>query len=124
MRAWHTHRPRGRCDRLTGGPVPPRYWLEVAAMKVYPAQNIRNVVLLSHGGAGKTSLAEAMLFAAKVTTRLGRVEDGNTVSDWDPDETKRHISVSTSVLPLEWRDCKVNVLDAPGYADFVGETKS
>lgn len=93
-------------------------------MKAYPAQNIRNVVLLSHGGAGKTSLAEAMLFASKTTTRLGRVEDGNTVSDWDPDEIKRHISVSTSVLPLEWRDNKINVLDAPGYADFVGEIKS
>ena len=93
-------------------------------MKQYPPERLRNVVLLSHGGAGKTSLAEAMLFTAKVTTRLGHVEEGNTVSDWDPDEIKRHISVSTSVLPLEWRDHKINVLDAPGYADFVGEIKS
>ncbi len=93
-------------------------------MKQYPPERLRNVVLLSHGGAGKTSLAEAMLFTAKATTRLGRVEEGNTVSDWDPDEIKRHISVSTSVLPLEWRDHKINVLDAPGYADFVGEIKS
>ena len=93
-------------------------------MKQYPPERLRNVVLLSHGGAGKTSLAEAMLFTAKATTRLGRVEEGNTVSDWDPDEIKRHISVSTAVLPLEWRDHKINVLDAPGYADFVGEIKS
>lgn len=93
-------------------------------MKQYPPERLRNVVLLSHGGAGKTTLSEAMLFTAKVTTRLGRVEDGNTVSDWDADEVKRHISVSTSVLPLEWRDHKINLLDAPGYADFVGEIKS
>ena len=93
-------------------------------MKQYPPERLRNVVLLSHGGAGKTSLAEAMLFTAKATTRLGRVEEGNTVSDWDPDEIKRHISVSASVLPVEWRDHKINVLDAPGYADFVGEIKS
>ena len=93
-------------------------------MKQYPPERLRNVVLLSHGGAGKTSLAEAMLFTAKATTRLGRVEEGTTISDWDPDEIKRHISVSTAVLPLEWRDHKINVLDAPGYADFVGEIKS
>ncbi|HEY7909911.1 MAG TPA: GTP-binding protein, partial [Thermomicrobiales bacterium] len=93
-------------------------------MKQYPPERLRNVVLLSHGGAGKTSLAEAMLYTAKATTRLGRVEEGNTVSDWDPDEVKRHISISTSVLPIEWRDHKINLLDAPGYADFVGEIKS
>ncbi|MDQ6905606.1 MAG: elongation factor G [Chloroflexota bacterium] len=93
-------------------------------MKQYPPERLRNVVLLSHGGAGKTTLAEAMLYTAKATTRLGRVEDGTTVSDWDPDEIKRHISVSTAVLPLEWRDHKINILDAPGYADFVGEIKS
>jgi elongation factor G len=107
-----------------GGTVPPRYSLEVPAMKQYPPERLRNVVLLSHGGAGKTSLAEAMLYTAKATTRLGRVEEGNTVSDWDPDEVKRHISISTSVLPIEWRDHKINLLDAPGYADFVGEIKS
>ncbi len=93
-------------------------------MKQYPPERLRNVVLLSHGGAGKTSLSEAMLFTAKATTRLGRVEEGTTISDWDPDEIKRHISVSTAVLPLEWRDHKINILDAPGYADFVGEIKS
>src|SRR5688572_10911059 len=65
-----------------------------------------------------------MLFDTKATTRLGKVEEGNTVSDFDPDEIKRHISVSTSVLPIEWRDTKINVLDAPGYADFLGDVKS
>jgi len=90
-------------------------------MKQYAPARIRNVVLLSHGGAGKTSLAEAMLFCAKATTRLGRVEDGSTTSDSDPDEIKRHISISTAVLPLEWRDTKINLLDAPGYTDFAGE---
>ncbi len=93
-------------------------------MKQYPADHIRNVGLFSHGGAGKTSLAEALLFDTKAITRLGRVEDGNTVSDFDPDETKRHISVSASVIPIEWRDTKINVIDAPGYADFLGDVKS
>jgi elongation factor G len=93
-------------------------------VKHYPADRIRNVALVSHGGAGKTSLAEAMLFNAKATTRLGRVDEGNTVTDFDPDEIKRHISVSTAVAPLEWRDTKINLLDAPGYADFLGEVKS
>jgi elongation factor G len=93
-------------------------------VKQYPADRIRNVGLFSHGGAGKTSLAEALLFDTKAITRLGRVEDGNTVADFDPDETKRHISVSTAVAPVEWRDTKINILDAPGYADFLGEVKS
>ncbi|MDP9365490.1 MAG: elongation factor G [Chloroflexota bacterium] len=93
-------------------------------MKQYPADRIRNVGLFSHGGAGKTSLTEALLFDAKATTRLGRVEEGNTVSDFDPDEIKRRISVSTGVGPLEWRETKINLLDAPGYADFLGEVKS
>ena len=92
-------------------------------MKRYDAQHIRNVGLFSHGGAGKTSLAEALLYAGHATSRLGRVEDGTTVSDWDPDEIKRGISISTSVLPIEWNDHKINVLDAPGYADFFGEVK-
>ena len=93
-------------------------------MKQYPADRIRNVGLFSHGGAGKTSLTEALLFDAKAIGRLGRVEDGTTVADFDPDEIKRHISVSTAVAPLEWRDTKINLLDAPGYADFLGEVKS
>lgn len=93
-------------------------------MKQYPPDRIRNVGLFSHGGAGKTSLTEALLFDAKVINRLGRVEDGTTTSDFDPDEIKRHISVSTAVAPIEWRDTKINLLDTPGYADFLGEVQS
>ncbi|MDQ4099828.1 MAG: elongation factor G [Chloroflexota bacterium] len=93
-------------------------------MNGYPAERIRNIGLFSHGGAGKTSLAEALLFDTKAITRLGRVEEGNTTSDFDPDEVKRHISVSTAVIPVEWKDTKINVLDAPGYADFLGEVLS
>ncbi|MGH2615787.1 MAG: elongation factor G [Thermomicrobiales bacterium] len=90
----------------------------------YPADRIRNVGLFAHGGAGKTSLAEALLFDTKATTRLGRVDEGNTVTDHDPDEIKRRISVSAAVAPIEWRDTKINVIDAPGYADFIGDVKS
>ncbi len=90
----------------------------------YPADRIRNVGLFAHGGAGKTSLAEALLFDAKATTRLGRVDDGNTVTDYDQDEIKRRISVSAAIAPIEWRDTKINIIDAPGYADFIGEVKS
>nr|MBA3643876.1 GTP-binding protein [Chloroflexia bacterium] len=93
-------------------------------MKHYPADRIRNVGLFSHGGAGKTSLTEALLFDTKAVTRLGRVEEGNTVADFDPDEIKRGISVSTAIAPVEWADTKINILDAPGYADFMGEVKS
>ena len=93
-------------------------------MKHYPASRVRNVGLFSHGGSGKTSLTEALLFDTKTITRLGRVEEGNTVADFDPDEIKRHISVSTAVAPVEWRDTKINLLDAPGYADFLGEVQS
>jgi elongation factor G len=93
-------------------------------VKTYPVERIRNIGLFSHGGAGKTSTTEAMLFCSKAITRLGRVEEGNTVSDWDPDEVKRSISISTSIAPIEWRDYKINVLDAPGYADFAGEVHS
>lgn len=93
-------------------------------MKVYNTAQIRNVGLFSHGGAGKTSLLEAMLYTSKATTRLGRVDEGNTISDYDPDETRRHISIQLSVAPVEWQDTKINVVDAPGYAEFVGEVKS
>jgi elongation factor G len=93
-------------------------------MKAYTTAQIRNVGLFSHGGAGKTSLAEAMLFASKATTRMGRVDEGNTVTDYDPDEQKRHISVQLAVAPVEWRDNKVNLLDSPGYAEFLGEVKA
>lgn len=92
-------------------------------MKTYPVERIRNVGLFSHGGAGKTSLSEAMLYSSKAISRLGRVEDGNTVSDWDPEEARRSMSISTSILPIEWRDHKINLLDTPGYSDFVGDVK-
>ena len=87
----------------------------------YSAQNIRNVCLLGHGGNGKTSLAESMLYLTGGTDRLGKVSDGNTVSDYDPEESKRQISISTSILPVEYDGCKINVLDTPGYFDFSGE---
>ena len=87
-------------------------------------ERIRNVVLLSHSGAGKTILSEAMLHQAGVTTRLGRVEDGTTASDFEPEEAKRQTSVQTAVLNTPWREHKLNVLDTPGYADFRGEVVS
>jgi elongation factor G len=92
-------------------------------MDVYEPPNIRNVVLAGHSGAGKTTLSEAMLFTAGALTRMGKIEDGNTVSDHDPEEIRRGISVSLSLVPVEWRDTKVNALDAPGYADFIGDVK-
>lgn len=93
-------------------------------MHQYTPDNIRNVVLLSHSGAGKTSLSEAMLYNAGAITRLGKVEQGNTTSDYDPDEVKRKISLYLALLPCEWQGIKVNVMDAPGYPDFVGEVKA
>ena len=92
-------------------------------MKEYQTDQIRNVVLLGHGGTGKTALAEAALFAAGAITRMGRVDDGNTTSDYDPDEVKRQISISLSLLPCEWNGHKVNLIDTPGYADFLGEVQ-
>ena len=83
--------------------------------------NLRNVALLSHSGVGKTSLSEALLFNSKATTRIGRVEDGNTVSDFEPEEVKRGGSIQTSLIACEWSDKKVNFLDTPGYDDFLGE---
>jgi elongation factor G len=90
-------------------------------MKEYTTEFLRNVALVSHGGAGKTMLAEAFLHATGATTRLGRVEDGTTVSDYDEEEHRRKISLYASVIPVEHRDHKINVIDAPGYTDFVGE---
>jgi elongation factor G len=90
-------------------------------VKTFPTAKIRNVALVGHGGAGKTSLAEALLFNAGAIVRLGRVEDGSTVCDFDPEEQRRAISVSLALAPFELDDHKVNVLDAPGYADFVGD---
>ncbi len=92
-------------------------------MQSYSTENIRNVILLSHTGAGKTQLTEAMLYNAKIITRLGLVEDGNTVSDFEQEEIKRTSSTSTSLAPLEWQKTKINVIDTPGYFDFVGEVK-
>ena len=92
-------------------------------MDVYRTDRIRNVVLLGHGGSGKTTLAEAMAYLAGMTSRLGRVEDGNTVSDFDKEEIKRKFSISTSVIPVPWDKVKINILDTPGYFDFVGEVE-
>jgi len=93
-------------------------------MKDYATGQLRNVVLLGHGSAGKTSLAEAMLVVSGAINRMGAVEDGTTVADFDEEEIRRHISLSLALVPVEWKDCKVNVLDTPGYTDFVGEVKS
>lgn len=89
-------------------------------MQNYNTKNIRNVALLGHGGAGKTSLCEAMLFKTGQSKRLGSVANGTTVSDFDPEEIKRQISIRTSLVPVEWKDYKLNFLDTPGYFDFVG----
>ena len=92
-------------------------------MNVYTTDKIRNVVLLGHGGCGKTSLAEAMAYLAGMTTRMGKVTDGNTISDYDKEEIKRHFSINTTVIPIVWGDTKINILDTPGYFDFVGEVE-
>ena len=89
-----------------------------------PTERIRNIALLSHSGAGKTILAEAMLYATGVTSRLGRVEDGTTTSDFEPEEHKRNTSVSASVVAVPWDESKLNVIDTPGYADYRGEVVS
>lgn len=90
-------------------------------MKVYPTDKIRNIALVGHGGTGKTSLAEAMIYNTGATKRLGKVDDGNTVADFLPEETKKKITISTSLIPCEYREHKINILDTPGYADFYFE---
>ena len=92
-------------------------------MKVYTTDKIRNVVLLGHGGCGKTTLVEAMAYLSGLTTRMGKVTDGNTISDYDKEEAKRLFSVNTSVVPILWEDHKINILDTPGYFGFVGEVE-
>jgi elongation factor G len=93
-------------------------------MQEYSLDSIRNVVLLGHGSAGKTSLAEAALFTTKAITRLGRVDEGNTVSDYDPDEVKRKMSINLSILPCYRDDTKINLVDTPGYPEFSGEVRA
>ena len=92
-------------------------------MAMVETKKIRNVALLGHGGSGKTSLTEAMLYITGAIDRLGKVSDGNTTSDFDAEEIKRGFSLSASVMNTTWKDCKINILDTPGYLDFVGETK-
>ena len=93
-------------------------------MAQYGLENIRNLALLAHNGAGKTSLAEAILFNTKLINRLGKVSEGSTTSDYDPAEQKRGMSISLSMLPYIWQGNKINLMDTPGYPDFVGEVKS
>ena len=92
-------------------------------MNVFTTDKIRNIVILGHGGAGKTSLVEAMAYLTGITSRLGNVAEGNTISDYDKEEIKRKFSISTSMVPVIWNDTKVNVLDTPGYFDFAGEAE-
>ena len=92
-------------------------------MQGYKMDKIRNVALISHGGAGKTSLVEAMLYTSGTVNRLGRVESGNTTTDFDPDEVKRQITISMALAPLDWKGVKINLLDTPGFFDFLGEVQ-
>ena len=92
-------------------------------MKVYRTDEIRNVVLLGHGGSGKTSLVEAMAYVSGAISRMGKISDHNTISDFDKEEQKREFSISTTLTPIEWEKAKINVLDTPGYFDFVGEVE-
>ncbi len=93
-------------------------------MNQYHAGSIRNVVIMGHGSEGKTSLAEAIYFNSGAINRLGKVDGGTSVSDFDPDEIKRKLSINLSLLPLEWDGIKINLLDVPGYPDFIGDVKS
>lgn len=96
-------------------------------MNVYGTKQIRNVVLLGHGGAGKTTVAEALALVTGTTKRMGKVPEGTTISDYDKEEIKRQFSISTTLIPLEYQGedgpIKINLLDTPGYFDFVGEVR-
>ncbi|MBE0557911.1 MAG: GTP-binding protein, partial [Proteobacteria bacterium] len=89
--------------------------------KEFPIDKIRTIALIGHGGSGKTTFSEAILFSSGMTNRLGKADDGSTVSDYHPDEIERKISINSSLLHCEWRGTKLNVLDTPGYSDFTGE---
>ena len=93
-------------------------------MKRYRTEDIRNVALVAHSGAGKTSLGDAVLFNAKAIDRMGRVDEGTSTLDYEPDEIKRKITISTTVAHCEWQNTKINLVDTPGYADFIGDVKS
>ena len=93
-------------------------------MKTYQTGEVRNIVILGHSGCGKTSVTESALFYSGATKRFGKVGEGNTVSDYDPEEIKRGVSIQTSVIPVEWLNTKINFIDTPGYFDFAGEVKS
>ncbi|MFB3057003.1 MAG: GTP-binding protein, partial [Ignavibacteriaceae bacterium] len=93
-------------------------------MKEYETEAIRNIAFVGHGGSGKTTLSEIMLYTAGETTRIGKIEEGNTISDYTPNEIEKQISITTGIMHLEWNNCKINILDTPGYSDFTGEVRS
>ena len=96
--------------------------MEEITMNVYTSQKVRNVVMLGHGGCGKTTLVEAMAYTTGIINRQGKVEEGNTISDYDREESKRLFSINTSVVPIIWEDTKINILDTPGHQDFAEDT--
>jgi elongation factor G len=93
-------------------------------LKEYGPGSIRNIAFAGHGGAGKSSLTEMMLYTAHETNRIGTISEGNTVSDYSPYEIEKQISITLSALHVEWKETKINIIDTPGYSDFVGEVKS
>ena len=93
-------------------------------MKEYKTNQIRNIALISHNGAGKTTLVERLLFDTKVTTRMGDVQSGTAAMDFEEEEISRNSSIATALAPIDWKDSKINVMDTPGYADFIGEVNA
>ena len=93
-------------------------------MRDYKSSEVRNVSVVGHSGAGKTSVLEAMLYYTDATDRFGKTSEGSSLIDFDPEEIKRGISVYTSIVPIEWDDCKINFIDTPGYLDFAGEKEA